>query len=159
MKAAGISTTLFLFWIVLIGTWDPKPLAIGAVLCVSLGWWSARLVQEEEGEATRLTPVRLLALLGSTPAFAWHVFSGGVQVAIDAFRPTLALEPRMVERATGLEGRLSQALYVSTVTLSPGTLAVDSEGQTTLVHCLSERFAADLDEGTIERRIARVLEE
>ncbi len=158
MKAAGISTTLFLFWIVLIGTWDPKKLAIGTVLCVSLGWWSARLVQEE-GEATRLTPGRLLALLGSTPAFAWHVLSGGVQVAIDAFRPTLALEPRMVECDTGLEGRLSQALYVSTVTLSPGTLAVDSEGQTTLVHCLSERFAADLDEGVVERRIARALEE
>ncbi len=156
-RFARTSAVLMAFWLLLVGTPSIEQVTIGLVVCAALARWVPRLTVAER--APRLTPHRALGLLGHAAALVWSTVTGGVQVAWDALRPHPSFAPRVVERDTGLSRTLSQALYVNTITLSPGTLALDSDDGTVLVHCLSERFADALEEGRIEYRIAQALEE
>lgn len=47
-------------------------------------------------------------------------------------------------------------LFANSITLTPGTLTVDLKGDRYLVHALSSKTAADLLEGSMSRKVARL---
>jgi len=61
---------------------------------------------------------------------------GGVDVALRALKPGLDLDPALVEYETRLPEGEAQVLFANTISLLPGTLSVEIEGRTLLVHTL-----------------------
>jgi multicomponent Na+:H+ antiporter subunit E len=47
-------------------------------------------------------------------------------------------------------------VFAQSVTLMPGTVTIDVQGDTFLIHCLDEHSARRILNGELERRIARV---
>lgn len=152
----GASVVVFVFWLVISTSLAPVDLVIGAVLSVLLGWWSVHFLWA--GQAPQIPLRRLPGMLLYLLAFSGQVFLSALHVARVVMDPDLPIRPRMIVCRTGLRRQISRIAFAHSVTLTPGTLTVDSDGGTFLVHCLDDESAERILCGEVERRIARVFE-
>lgn len=150
------SVAVFAFWLVISGSLAPADLLLGGALALLLGWWSARFLWA--GHAPQVSVRQLFALLHYLLLFSGQVFLAAVHVARVVVDPRLPIRPRLIICRTGLQREVSRIAFAHSVSLTPGTLTVDMDGGTFLVHCLDEASAAGIRSGEIERRVARVFE-
>lgn len=98
-------------------------------------------------------PLHLLRYLG-------HFFAALVRANLDMARrvltPSLPIRPGVVEVRTGLESALGRLLLANSITLTPGTLSVDVQGDRILVHWVDCTPGTDLEGAT--RAIAESFE-
>lgn len=147
---------LFLFWLVVSGSLDPVDLILGAVLAVLLGHWAVRALWTGRApfpsarQLGRLA-VYLVTLLRTVVAAALHV----ARLVLDRRLP---VEPLTLTYRTGLRGELARVALANSLTLTPGTLTLDVDGDVLHVHCLAPGFAEHVVDGRAEQRVARVFE-
>jgi len=150
------AAVIFAFWLVISASLAPADLLLGACLSMVLGWWSACYLWASD--APRLTLRQLLALLFFLLRLAGRVFQAALHVAGLVVDPRLPVRPHLVVCRTRLRGRASRVAFALSVTLTPGTLTVDVDGDAFLVHCLDDLSAERLLQGDLERRVAAVFE-
>lgn len=155
-RTLAASLAVFIFWLVISASLAPADLALGAVLSLLLGAWSARFLWG--GEAPAVSARELLALLKFLVLFSREVFQSAVHVARIVVDPRLPIRPRLIVCRTRLEREVSRVAFANAVSMTPGTLTVDIDGGTFLIHCLDEETAAHLLSGALERKIAQVFE-
>lgn len=155
-QAGAAMVVIFAFWLVISASLAPADLLLGAVLSTLLGAWSARYLWASD--APRLTPRQLLALLHYLAGLGGRVFLAALHVAGLVVNPRLPIRPHMVVCQTRLQRRASRVAFALSVTLTPGTLTVDLDGDAFLVHCLDDLSAKRLLQGDLERRVAAVFE-
>jgi multicomponent Na+:H+ antiporter subunit E len=49
-----------------------------------------------------------------------------------------------------------KVLYANSITLTPGTITLDVQGSTILVHALTEASAQGVENGEMDRRVSRL---
>jgi len=147
---------VFVFWLVVSASLAPADLLLGGALSLLLGWWSTAFLWARDSPG--LSPRQFLALLLYLVAFAGTVFRAALHVARVVLDPALPIEPRLVVCHTRLRQRAARIAFALSVTLTPGTLTVDIDGDALLVHCLDEEASRRLRDGELERRVARVFE-
>jgi len=150
------ATFLFLFWLILTGSFHPLDLSVGLLLSVALGGWAMRLFRE--AGAPLMSPGQALALLLFLGTLVRMIVAAATQVARLVLDPRLPVHPVTITHRTRLTQEVSRVALANSLTLTPGTLTVDVEGDLLHVHCLEARFANLLESGELERRIARVFE-
>jgi multicomponent Na+:H+ antiporter subunit E len=155
-RLLAASAVVFIFWLVISASLAPADLALGLVLSLLLGWWSARFLWA--GNVPRITARQLLALLPYLLRLSLQVFLAALHVARVVVDPRLPIRPKLIICRTSLRQEISRVAFAHSVTLTPGTLTVDVEGSDFLVHCLDEKSAASILSGAMERQIARVFE-
>ncbi|MBN2404864.1 MAG: Na+/H+ antiporter subunit E, partial [Coriobacteriia bacterium] len=99
---------------------------------------------------------RLLAYI------AWllkEIIVAAVYVAEKVLDPRMPIEPIIITHRCSMRRDVSRVAFANSITLTPGTLTVDAEGDVFTIHCLSEEFADSIANGALERRIMRVFEE
>lgn len=157
MKVVRAAIPLFVFWLALTGSLQPANLVIGAVLASLLGAWSSAFLWPEE------VPVLTFAQTGRFVLYVGHLIRSIVQAAIQVAEvvidPRMPIDPVIISHRTSFVREVSRVVFANSITLTPGTLTVDVEGNTFHIHCLAERFADDVASGELERRVARVFEE
>lgn len=154
--ALAAGATIFVFWLVISASLSPGDLLLGAVLSAVLGVWSVQFLWA--GAAPRISLHQLFALLRYLPGFSLKVFRSAVHVARVVLDPRLPISPRLITCHTGLRREISRIAFAQSVSLTPGTLTVDMDGGTFLVHCLDEQSATRILSGELERQIARVFD-
>ncbi|MFD1217493.1 Na+/H+ antiporter subunit E [Microbulbifer celer] len=70
-----------------------------------------------------------------------------------------SITPASARLPTVLRTDLGKAMYANSITLTPGTVAIDIDGSSVLVHALTGDGLAELREGEMERRVKRLTEE
>ncbi|MFQ5789416.1 MAG: Na+/H+ antiporter subunit E [Acidobacteriota bacterium] len=158
-----LTAALFAFWIVLSGKLDAFHLTAGAVSSVGITWATFRLlllkpaIGPESVHPASSTPwLRLLAYI---PWLSWQIFIASVQVAYVVLHPRLPIAPRMVRFHHPLRDTQARLTLANSITLTPGTVTVDVQGDTFLVHALTEASALSLlPEGgeKMQRRVTRL---
>lgn len=158
MNAARTALPLFAFWLAVTGTLDPVELALGAVLSILLALWASRFLwPAEEAPLLSLRQTgRFVLYLGYLLKSIVVAAIGVAEVVLD---PRMPIEPVMVVHRTSFKRLVSRVAFANSITLTPGTLTVEVDGDRFLIHCLHERFADDIASGDLEKRIARVFEE
>jgi multicomponent Na+:H+ antiporter subunit E len=157
MKTAQATTVLFAFWLVLTGSFAPLDLVLGAVFSLLLGLWSARALWPEDAPlASVKQAVRFLLYI---PHLLVSVLFAAIQVAEVVLDPRMPISPVLVRHRAVFSREVSRVTFANSITMTPGTLTVDVDGDTFHIHCLAERFAADIANGDLERRVSRVFEE
>ncbi len=101
---------------------------------------------------------RFLAYL---PWLAWEIVKANFQVAYLILHPRLPVDPGLIRFRKRLPGPLAQLVLANSITLTPGTVTVDVEGDDYLVHVLSREAAEGLrpragGEGEMLRRVGQV---
>mgnify|MGYP002713093406 CR=1 FL=1 len=95
-------------------------------------------------------------LLLFVPYFLWHSLIGGIDVARRAFHPRMPIAPQLVEYPLRLPPGLPQVTLVNVMSLLPGTLGVELEGQLLKIHLLDGRGDYLPDLKRLERRVGRI---
>lgn len=113
---------------------------------------AASLVLMPPGKG-RFSPLGLAAFVGF---FLVQSVKGGIQVAAMALRPRLDLAPAMVDLPIALPPGPARVMLVNTLSLLPGTLSVDIEGDRLRLHVLDRRLPLVEELRAVEAAIARI---
>ncbi len=146
---------LFLFWLLISGSFHPVDLALGLFLSLTLGWLANRAYRE--AEVPWVTPRQIGGLALYLLHLAGLITMAAFHVARRVMDPRLPIAPVTVIHHTNLRRDISRVALANSLTLTPGTLTVDLEGSELRIHCLEAGFGNQVQR--LEARIARVFEE
>ncbi len=147
---------LFATWVILSGHFDALHLLFGAACAALVAAFSYDLLLSAAGPHTMLVTIGRFA--GYVPWILREVFLANLHVAYLVLRPA-AMRPRMVRFRTSLTSDMARVTLGNSITLTPGTVTVDIDGDEFCVHALSDKSVDDLRSGDIERRVARLFDE
>ena len=90
------------------------------------------------------------------PFFFRRSLQGGVDVARRAFHPRMPIAPELIDYPLRLPPGLPRVILVNTVSLLPGTLSAELDGQVLKVHVLDGLgdFMPELE--ALEQSVARM---
>lgn len=163
IEGALLFGLLFGFWVVLSGRFTALTLGLGVLSAAAVTLLNPERPVRVGGTdrefgllLARLSLARLVVypfvLLGA-------IARANLQVAALVLHPRLPIHPAFVRFRTGLTRPLSQVVLANLITVTPGTVTVDLEDGSYLVHALEPGLAADLIGGALPNTVARLLGE
>lgn len=156
--AAGALFVLSLaFYLVLAGTVDAFEVVTGVATAAVVAVTFRRVTFETSPRLGRSSR-RVGRWCLYVPYLLWEVARANLAIAAIVLHPRLPVDPKLVSYPTALEGELALTTFANSVTLTPGTLTVDVEDGTLLVHTLTETSRTELLEGSLERAVRFVFE-
>ena len=82
-------------------------------------------------------PIRLLKFIFVyIPVFIWKLILANLDVARRVLSPKIPLNPGIVKVETKLKGDFGKLTLANSITLTPGTLSIDVEGDHLYVHAI-----------------------
>lgn len=132
---------------------DPGSWVIGLPVVMAAAWSSRRLGVAYAGGLS------LAGLLRFAPFFLYESLRGGVDVALRTLAPTMRIRPGFSRFRVRLKRQDARVFLVNCVSLLPGTLAANLEGDSLEVHLIDEELDADEELRSLERAIARIFPE
>jgi multicomponent Na+:H+ antiporter subunit E len=137
--------TLFGFWILLNGSLAADVLLVGLItaLLITLLFRNSLAVVSE----LRMTPHALLAGVGYVFFFLRELVKSNLNLARIVLSPALPLNPGIVKVRTRLKSRMGRLLLANSITLTPGTLTVDIDGEWLYIHWVTVA-SADIEAAT-----------
>lgn len=150
LSLVGVLTAAWVLW-----SWHFTGLLIGlGVASVILTVYITRRMRiDEEGLHPLLMPFRMLAYL---PWLFIEIVKANLDVAARILHPRLPISPRMIRVTAGQRTDLARVIYANSITLTPGTVSVDTDGEEITVHALSVGAAEGVEAGEMDRRVARL---
>jgi len=152
MRHLSLAGFLFAFWLVLSGHYTPVLVAAGAVsavLCVRA--MIRGRVADAEGH-----PIELL--WGAVTYFPWlirEIAKSAWAVTKIILHPSLPISPTMTVVRASQRTSVGVATYANSITLTPGTITVEVNGNELTVHALVGEGALDLEDGGMDRRVSQ----
>ena len=137
-------------WSIFAGARDPASWIIGLPAVVAAAWCYASLAQD------RRHRLSLLALAQFIPLFFWESFKGGIDVARRVLGPRLHVAPGLLDYRLGLTLPSARVFFVDLVSLLPGTLSADVQGDRLRVHALDRSVNPAGDLRRLERLVAAI---
>ncbi len=143
------------FWILLSGHWhNSLLLALGLASSLFAAWIGSRLNQASPAGPG---PVLLLRLPGYLVWLAQEVVKANIDVVKRIWQPqTYPVSPTMRRLPTLQQTAIGKTIYANSITLTPGTVAIEVTEADVLVHALSREALRDLATGEMDRRVQRV---
>lgn len=156
MRTAKTTIALFAFWCVIVVPASLADVVVGAAAALLVSAWAGRFLWPHAGPLVSLVhPLRWLAFAlvhtGRMIGSAVHV----LRVVVD---PRLPLAPEVVTQTIAFDDQAARVAYANAISVTPGTLTVDAEGDTFVVHCLDAAFADEIRGGALAREVARLFE-
>ena len=149
-RAFGLGLVLLALWLLLSGIYTPLIIGLGLFSVVLVVWISYRMeLIEREGMPFHLIlhiPKYLLWL-------AKEITLANIHVAKLIIDPKLPISPSMIEVKATQDSDLGRVIHANSITLTPGTVSVELEGDVILVHAISKEAAEGTLEGGIDRRV------
>lgn len=84
-----------------------------------------------------LNPLRYFWLLIYIPVFLWECIKANFDVAYRVLHPGLPIKPGIVKVKTNLKTEIARVFLANSITMTPGTLAVDLIGDTLYIHWIN----------------------
>jgi len=150
MRRVTVFVIAFVFWCLLVwpyggaaGGLDLQSiiagLGVALVTAVFLGDTLA------EDPAKFADPRRWFWFIVYLPVFAWYCLKANLQMVYLVLHPKMPIRPGIVRIRTGLAGDTGKTALANSITLTPGTLTVDVDGDSLYVHWIY--VEAEDDEG------------
>jgi len=138
---------LTMVWLALTLSFDIQSVAAGATISAVLAYVFARRLAI--WRTIRAGPSRVYHFLLYTGAFFRELVRANLAVMRYVYAPRIRIQPGVVRAKTRLESPVGRLALANSVTLTPGSLALDFDGDDLVVHCLDltgadpEQVAAD----------------
>lgn len=148
-------------WLLLSGLLDAFHVGLGIFSVALVLWLDRRLPPAQSGGNQPLPDARLR--LGRFLAYhLWmpvQILISAVYVARVVLAPRVSIEPQMVQFRSAQPTGFAKMLLGNSITLTPGTLTVDLDGDRFLVHALTADTARGLLDGTMQTKVARLFQD
>lgn len=158
MKAFQAGLWLAAFWLVLAGASGIVTTVVGLVGAAGLAAWAAYRLWADDDPPV-LSARQWLRFAGYCVGLVRDIVAAAVLVAEKVLDPRMPIDPVLVVHRARFGREVSKIALANSITLTPGTLTVDVDGDEFVIHCLAEEFSSEIRDGTFERRIRRVFEE
>jgi len=147
MRRLILFVVLFLLWVLLVWRTARQDLVAGfaVALLIAVIFGSVYL-----SEPRRIfAPKRWLLFLCYVPYFLYYCVRANLDVAYRVIHPDLPIRPGIVKVTTRLKTDLAKTFLANSITLTPGTLAVDIRGQYLYIHWINvsggpEKWTAEI---------------
>ena len=151
MRFAVVALVLFGLWLLFSGLFAPLLLALGALSCLFVAFVAKRMgLLEPDPGGIWLRPVRCVAYM---PWLAWQVAKSNADVALRILVPSKGISPRVIRVPSTQRSDVARTVYANSITLTPGTISIDVQGDEITVHALSREGAEDLAGGEMGDRV------
>ena len=150
-RAVSLGLVSLVTWLLWSGHYTPLLLALGAASCLVVLLIARRMgLLDEEGWVPLYLAPRLLVYL---PWLIRAIVRANLHVALRILRPGPPIAPRLLRVRPGQRTSLGRAIYANSITLTPGTLTCDADGDEFTVHALTREAADDLESGLMDRQV------
>lgn len=129
----GLLLALVVFWFALSGETSPLFLFLGAISVLLVLWLAARL-KIIDRDASLYHRIPQMLLYGG-----WlivEIVKSNVTVIRKILGPSHAIDPAIINIQTMAGSSLGKAMFANSITLTPGTVTVDVDGDQLIVHAL-----------------------
>lgn len=147
----GLILALAAFWFVLSGETTPLFLMLGALSVLLTLWLVARL-KIIDRDASPYHRVPQMLLYGG-----WllvEIVKANVAVIRRVVGPASAIDPVMVNVTSTARTDLGRAVFANSITLTPGTVTVDVDGDKLKVHALVRETSSAASFAPMDRKAA-----
>ena len=148
---------LFLLWLLLNGKITAEICLFGVGITAVIGGLAYLLFG--------YTPNKDIRLLSKVPLFMlyvfvliWEILKANVAVIGIIWNPKREIKQSLVIVETGLKTGFARFVMANSITLTPGTITVKSDGSRFIVHCLSREMIEGIESGLL-CRLLRKMEE
>lgn len=154
-RMISLFLSLLVFWQVLSARVDPLFMTFGVVTAALTTWFGAVLFESTIGRRTDVSRLSLFHLVWFCLWLVTRLVPAGLAVARVVVDPRVAPRPGVVRFRTGLPSPAARTMLANAITLVPGTITVDVDGDEFTVHAFTPESMADLASADTQRRIAR----
>jgi multicomponent Na+:H+ antiporter subunit E len=158
MKQLTCAILVLLIWMGL--TWSVRweDLLTGLVFSLLIALFVSKMYPEHLASA--LNPRRWLWVLIFVPYFIIYCVRANLDVAYRVLHRDTPIRPGFIKVHTSLKSEMARTMLANSITLTPGTLTVDIDGQDLYVHWINvSGEGVEERTKTIVRRFERILEE
>lgn len=159
VRQALLFASLLGFWLLLSARFDPLFLAMGTLAAGVVTLASTRLLERTIGPAGTHPRVVLPRLVVYSFWLSRRMFSSAVLIAWIVLNPRVPPQPGIVRLTTQLASPAARAMLANSITLVPGTMTLDLEGDELTVHVFTPEAIEDLATAAMQTRIAAIFRE
>ena len=149
-----VALALFFLWIVFNGKLNLEIFAFGLVISIFLSWFVQRFIAP--GLSMR-NQMKMLRQLPGYLRYAWLLIKEIILANFAVMRLILSdavvVVPKLSIFKTKLSSRAARVVLADCITLTPGTITVNLNGDEYLVHCLDESMEDGLFNSEFEKRL------
>ena len=149
----SLSLLLVVFWLINSGYYDFLLLFLGAVSIVFVIFLSHRMnVVDHESQPLHLTkriPAYWLWLIK-------EIVLANLDVTYRIWRGNSTISPRQFVLKVSQRTDMGKAIIANSITLIPGTVSIDVDGDGILVHALTKKAGDELEAGSLDMRVSRL---
>ena len=138
MKQFVCFLLVLLLWVLLTwpAAWGPgwwvQDFVVGVVVALLIAALASEIYPQQLNKV--FSPLRWLWVLLYIPYSFWQVIKANMDVAYRVLHPDVPIRPGIVKVHTELTTDMGKTFLANSITLTPGTLTVDVEGQDLYVH-------------------------
>ena len=154
LRSLSFLSGLYLFWLLLSGMFTPYLMAAGAGCSVFIFLLARRMDRIDNLRV----PLQLnwRAMLFYWPWLIKEIANSGWDVTRRILDPRLPISPTLIEFAPSQKTDLGLVIHANSITLTPGTVAIEVEPGRFLVHALTREGAAGLFASEMDRRCSEL---
>lgn len=149
-------TAMFLFFIILNGRITWEILLVGAVLCAAADLLACRTLgwnREKSRRTLRLLP----DILRYAGLMLWEILKANIAVIHVILDPKMReLNPQLIPFRSGLRSDFARTVLSDSITITPGTYTVCTDGEELMVHCLGDSFRPDNGEVNFHQELLKL---
>jgi multicomponent Na+:H+ antiporter subunit E len=143
---------LFIVWLIFSGQYDLSHVVLGFILSCGVAWLNTGYPH---------SPFHHFPLGRLVLFFPWlflRIVESSLHMTKLILKPSLRIEPKLITYRSHLNHQAAVVMLGNSLTLTPGTITVEIEGNQLIVHAIDEASGEDLTSGRMERKIAWVFQ-
>ena len=151
-QVVSTAIVLLVFWLTLSGHYDQFFITAGIICSVAIALLAYRMdLVDREGHPIHLA----LSALTYWPWLVRQIVLSALNVSRIILNPALPVSPTLTRVKMSQKTDVARVTYANSITLTPGTISVDIEGDDIIVHAITAANAIDLEAGVMDRRCAK----
>jgi len=135
MKWLMCFLAVFGLWMLLFWSLDGWVIGTGAFFALLVGTLLGDIYPDRLEKV--LSPRRWLFFLIYVPYFLYYCIKANLDVMLRVIHPDVPIRPGIVKVRTTLNSEMAKTFLANSITLTPGTLTVDVDGQDFYVHWIN----------------------
>lgn len=145
-----------MFWIALSGILDLFHLSVGLLSAIAIVLWGKR----SRSKQTELSLALLFHYIVSTMKYSlwlvWQIILAALHVSKLILSPSLKVAPQFISHQTKLKSNEAKTVFANSITLTPGTITVDIQEDSFVVHEIDRESSEGVRSGSIENEIQKI---
>lgn len=136
-KIFWIGLLLFSFWLLLTYTFDLFSIIVGFVVVLMVLWFNRSLLINEH-ESDLYSVKSSFQLIKFLFVLVKEIIIANIQVAKIVLDPKMPIQASFFHYPIKLKKPMNQVIYANAITLTPGTLTVDTKDDYFVIHALTD---------------------